>query len=231
MIEPLASHLSPPVMPCASRRGGLLVRAAVLATLSVTALACGKKETPAQDAAPAKASAQESRLSDAELDREISQVLEAPVQPQSNPVPNLSLADEAESILDRHPDLKATDLLNLPEVNESLKAGLTKLGQDKKLQGQINSSVELAAQMKGLEGKPGSVGLDLNTDNYTRDQKSRMLQAVLSEDPRQIVNFVVGEVGEAAPELSYGGADRASNGVAIKEITPPSKPGPAAQDD
>jgi len=48
-----------------------------------------------------------------------------------------------------------------------------------------------------------------------------MLQAVMSEDPRQIVRFITEEVGEAAPELTLGGADRASNGVAIKQIPPP----------
>ena len=134
-----------------------------------------------------------------------------------------ALADQAEDLLDRYPNKTAPDLLNIPEVNESLKIALTRLGEDKSLQNKINSTVELAAQMKGLEGTPGSVGLDLDTKNYNREQKSRMLQAVLSEDPTRIVDFVVGEIGEAAPELSLGGLDRASNGVAIKENQPPAK--------
>lgn len=227
MTEPLASHFFSTGMLCASRCGRVLVRAAVLAMLCTVPLACGKKET---SVSKVNVPVTDSRVSDAELDRQINQVLATPERSQAN-VSQYTLAEEAESILDRHPGMKAADLLNLPEVNASLKVGLTKLSEDKKLQGQINSSVELAARMKGLEGTPGSVGLDLNTDNYTRDQKSRMLQAVLSEDPRQIVNFVIGEVGEAVPELTYGGAERASNGVAIKENAPPSQPPPPPQED
>lgn len=69
--------------------------------------------------------------------------------------------------------------------------------------------------MKGLEGTPGLVGLDLDTKNYNRDQ-FRMLQAALSKDPKRIVGFLVEEIGEAAGTC-YGGKDRASNGIAIKE--------------
>jgi hypothetical protein len=49
-----------------------------------------------------------------------------------------------------------------------------------------------------------------------------MLQAALSEDPQQLVAFLVGEIGEAAPDLSFGGMERAPNGVSIV-------PNPAAQ--
>ena len=183
-------------------------------------VSCGKKETAqAPVAAPAPKPAV---VSDAKIEAELAQAL-AEDPKNAAAAENEALADEAESILDKYPNKPATDLLNLPEVNESLKVALTKLGQDKGLQNQINSTVELAAKMKGLEGTPGSVGLDLDTQNYNRDQKSRMLQAVLSKDPKRIVSFLVGEIGEAAPELSYGGKDRASNGIAIKENQPPAK--------
>jgi hypothetical protein len=48
-----------------------------------------------------------------------------------------------------------------------------------------------------------------------------MVQAVISEDPKQIVRFLTEEIGEAVPELTLGGADRASNGVKIKETPAP----------
>lgn len=192
--------------------------AAVLISLTVS---CGKKpEAPkAGEAPPAPPkAATTTSVSDSHLDSLITEALEPLPDQRQN-----ALAEEAESIIDKYPNKTAADLLNVPEVNESLKVALTKLGQDKKLQNQINSTVELAARMKGLEGTPGSVGLDLQVQGYDRPRTSRMLQAVLSEDPKRIVRFIAEEVGEATPELSYGGVYRASNGVAIKENPPPAK--------
>lgn len=91
------------------------------------------------------------------------------------------------------------------------------------MQDQINNSAAMVAKMQGLSGEPGTVGLDLDIKGYDHARKSRMLHAVMSEDPKQIVRFVTEEVGEAAPELTYGGVQRASNGVAIKETPPPTK--------
>lgn len=186
--------------------------------LSILLVSCGKTEITKAPTSAISTPKGNPVVTDAQMDHAITQSLEpTPVERRD------ALADEAESILDKYPNKPATDLLNLPEVNENLKVALTKLGQDKGLQNKINSTVELAAKMKGLEGTPGSVGLDLDTKNYNRDQKSRMLQAVLSKDPKRIVSFLVEEIGEAAPELSYGGKDRASNGIAIKENQPPAK--------
>lgn len=225
MLNARASHFQPVGVPQASRPGAMLARGCVQAmTVATLLVSCGKEAAkPQAETKPAAKpeTAQQVPVSDSRLESEINSALADPAR--AEPEADNALADEAESILDRHPNKSAVDLLNLPEVNPSLKVALTRLGENKALQGQINSSVEVAAQMKGLSGAPGSVGLDLDTKNYNRDQKSRMLQAVLSEDPKEIVNFLVGEIGEAAPELSYGGADRASNGVAIKENQPPAK--------
>ncbi|SKA96806.1 hypothetical protein SAMN02745166_02470 [Prosthecobacter debontii] len=192
--------------------------AAVLISFSIS---CGKKPevSKSTEASPAQPKAvTTTSVSDTHLDSLITDALEPLPAERQN-----ALADEAESIIDKYPNKTAADLLNVPEVNESLKVALTKLGQDKKLLGQINSTVELAARMQGLEAKPGSVGLDLQVQNYDRPRTSRMLQAVLSEDPKRIVGFLVEEIGEATPELTYDGVYRASNGVAIKENPPPAK--------
>lgn len=225
MLNTRASHFQPVGVPQASRPGAMLARRFIQALAAAVLLAsCGKEAAkPQAETKPAAKveTAQQTPVSDSHLDAEISSALVETAR--AEPEADSALADEAESILDRHPNKLPADLLNLPEVNASLKVALTRLAENKALQGQINSSVEVAAKMKGLSGAPGSVGLDLDTKNYNREQKSRMLQAVLSEDPKEIVNFLVGEIGEAAPELSYGGADRASNGVAIKENQPPAK--------
>ncbi len=184
--------------------------------LSITA--CGKKEAPKTSSEAPKPAA----VSDAKIDAAIADALtpsEASAPTQSE-VQN-GLETQAEDILAKYPNKNAQDLLSVPEVNEALKVGLTKLSKDKGLQDQINNSVALAAKMKGLSGAPGTVGLDLDLKGYDHARKSRMVQAVISEDPKQIVRFLTEEIGEAAPELSFGGAQRASNGVALKETPPP----------
>ncbi|MEN3943921.1 hypothetical protein WJU23_21645 [Prosthecobacter sp. SYSU 5D2] len=198
------------------------VAAALVITLLVS---CGQKETaqaPTPEVSPKSAAVSEAQI-EAELNRAFAEEPAPRMADTGTGSDRDALADEAEDILDQYPNKNVTDLLNVPEVNPSLKIAIAGLVEDKSLQKKINSSVELAAQMKGLEGTPGSVGLDLDTKNYNREQKSRLLQAVLSEDPKRLVDFVVGEIGEATPELSLGGLDRASNGVAIKENKPPAK--------
>jgi 2,3-bisphosphoglycerate-independent phosphoglycerate mutase len=184
--------------------------------------ACGKKEParPAQEALAPKSAA----VSDSKIESMALEAL-APAESRESPKAELQagLESRAEDILARYPEKNAAELLNLPEVNEALKVGLTRLSKDKRLQDQINNSAAMVAKMQGLSGEPGTVGLDLDIKGYDHARKSRMLQAVLSEDPKQIVRFVTEEVGEAAPELTYGGVQRASNGVAIKETPPPTK--------
>ncbi|GEP42232.1 hypothetical protein [Brevifollis gellanilyticus] len=179
--------------------------------------ACGKKEAVKTAAEAPKPAA----VSDAKIDAEITDALNAPTPNQTDV--QAELEGEAEDILAKYPNKTANELLNVPEVNAALKVGLTKLGQEKRLQDQINNSAQMVAKMKGLSGDPGTVGIDMDIKNYNHDQKSRMLQAVLSEDPKQIVSFITGEVGEAVPELTLEGAARASNGVAIRENPAPAK--------
>ena len=188
---------------------------AAAVVLSLLPASCGKQEAPKPDAETPKPPA----ISDSKIDAEVLEAL-AP-DPAEKADTESSLEAQAEDILERFPNKDAVELLNVPEVNAALKAGLTKLGQDKVLQDQINNSTAIVARLQGFSGAPGTVGLDLDLKSYDYSRKSRMLQAVMSEDPRRIVRFITEEVGEAAPELTFGGIDRASNGVAIKQIPPP----------
>ena len=182
--------------------------------------ACGKPETtqPATEQAPKPAVTATPALSERQLEAEIGRALTP-----SRSEREAELADRAEAVLDQYPGKNVTELLNTPEVNASLKVALTKLAENKPLQDQINNTVALAAQMQGLSGAPGSSRLDLDTSKYDHARKSRLLQAVLSEDPRRIVGFLAQEIGEAVPELSFEGVERASNGIAIKQNPPPAK--------
>ncbi len=165
---------------------------------------CGKEPEAAKPAALKPAA-----VSNARLDAAIADALSSPAPAPASPA---DLAIEANSILTKYPGKNAAELLGVPEVSEKLRSALTKLSQDKELQARINSSVDLAAQIKGLEG---AAKLDLDMKGYDKPRTSRMLQSVLSEDPKQLVAFLVDEIGEAAPDISYGGKDRAPNGVSI----------------
>ena len=134
------------------------------------------------------------------------------------------LLDEALGLVDEHPDATAVELLNLPEVNPHLVAGLQALGKNEALKKLIDRNVDLAAQLSGLSDQPGAARLDLDTSGYDSARKARMLQAVLSEDPRRIVGFIADEIGEALPDLMYGEGERAPNGVAIVPKDPPQQP-------
>lgn len=176
----------------------------LLAALALSA--CGKSEA-LKTAAPAPAA--KPAVSDAQMQSEISSAL--------TPEPAKSTGDEAlkaeaDDIISRHPGKTATELLNTPEVKDKLAAAMKKLGEDPVLMKRVNSTVELAAQIKGLEG---AAKLDLDMKGYDRSRTSRMLQSVLSEQPQRIVDFLVTEIGEATPDISYGGLDRAPNGVSI----------------
>jgi hypothetical protein len=168
---------------------------------------CGKKaEEPAK---AANTAAKPAAVSETRIESEITNALSgtAPMQATAN-----NLQREAANIIEKYPGKTAADHLNVPEVNAKLRTLLGKLAQDKALQVRINRSVDLAAQIKGLEG---AAKLDLDIKGYDNERTSRMLQAALSEDPQQLVTFLVGEIGEAAPDLSFGGMERAPNGVSI----------------
>ncbi|WP_395749365.1 hypothetical protein [Prosthecobacter sp.] len=188
--------------------------------LLITALAlaaCGKKPEAA------KAPAVPAAVPDAKIQAEISSALaSAPAPATELSAADEALRKEADSIIEQYPGKTATELLGTPELKEKLAVAMDKLGKDPVLLKRVNSSVDLAAQIKGMEG---AAKLDLDMKGYDKTRTSRMLQSVLSEDPQRIVDFLVSEIGEAAPDLSYGGMERAPNGVAI---VPNTIPAPAA---
>jgi hypothetical protein len=196
---------------------------ALLIIVAMALAACGKTpevaKTAAAPAAPKPAAVAETRI-----EAEISSAL-APEKPVDSG--NDALKNEADDIIAQYPGKTATELLNTPEVKDKLAVAMKKLSADPVLLTRVNSTVDLAAQITGLDG---AVKLDLDMKGYDQARTSRMLQSVLSEDPQRIVNFLVSEIGEAAPDLSYGGLDRAPNGVAIVPNTLPA-PAPVKTDD
>jgi hypothetical protein len=188
----------------------------LLIIVAVALASCGKSPEADKAAAVPAAPKPTAVVSDAKIEAEISSALTTPAAPVS--AADDALKSEADSIIANYPGKTATELLNTPEVKEKLAVAMKKLSADPVLLKRVNSSVDLAAQIKGMEG---AAKLDLDMKGYDQARTSRMLQSVLSEDPQRIVNFLVSEIGEAAPDLSYGGLDRAPNGVAILPNTTP----------
>jgi len=190
--------------------------------LIMTALmlaSCGKTPAAAKIATPA--APKPVAVADTRMEAEISSAL-TPAPEKTPSSANDALKSEADSIIAHYPGKNATELLNTPEVKDKLAVAMKKLTADPVLTKRVNSTVDLAAQIKGLDG---AAKLDLDMKGYDQARTSRMLQSVLSEDPQRIVDFLVSEIGEAAPDLSYGGLERAPNGVAI---VPNTLPAPAA---
>lgn len=191
--------------------------------LIMTALAlasCGKSPEAAKTS-EAPVAPKPVAVSDAKIDSEISSALTPAPATTTSPADN-AFKSEADSIIEQYPGKTATELLATPEVKDKLAVAMKKLAADPVLLKRVNSTVDLAAQIKGLEG---AAKLDLDMKGYDQARTSRMLQSVLSEEPQRIVDFLVSEIGEAAPDLSYGGLERAPNGVAI---VPNTLPAPAA---
>ncbi len=196
----------------------------LLIIVAVALAACGKSPE-ADKAAAAPAAPKPAAVSDAKIEAEISSALSTPAVTAS-PAED-ALKSEADSIIANYPGKTATELLNTPEVKDKLAVAMKKLSSNPVLLKQVNSSVDLAAQIKGMDG---AAKLDLDMKGYNQARTSRMLQSVLSEDPQRIVNFLVSEIGEAAPDLSYGGLERAPNGVAIVPNTIPAPAAPKTDD-
>ena len=194
----------------------------LLLIAAVALASCGKSPVAPKAVATPEAP-KPAAVSDAKIDTEISSALTTPAATVSPA--NEALKSEADSIIAHYPGKTATELLNTPEVKDKLAVAMKKLGADPVLLKRVNSTVDLAAQIKGLEG---AAKLDLDMKSYDQARTSRMLQSVLSEDPQRIVDFLVSEIGEAAPDLSYGGLDRAPNGVAIVPNTLSAPAAPAA---
>jgi hypothetical protein len=156
------------------------------------------------------------------------------LSPASEPAAETDLSEfseEAREIMQMYPDKNAQELLNVPEVNPKLVKALQGLSKDPQLQAYMNSSVDLAAKFKGLDGPPGSYKLNLDVSVYDDGRTQRMLQAVISEKPGKVVQFLVEELGEASFEFTFTEATKTSNGISIETAgQPASSPPPAAPD-
>lgn len=198
---------------------GLLAGAGILGLA-----ACGKSESGVKPvAAPVadKPKVASAAKAEADLTQALSMIEPEPVKETSTS----DLEEEALRVMNLYPDKDAQELLSVPEVNPSLVKALQGLGADPQLQAYMNSSVDLAAKFKGLDGPPGSYKLNLDVSVYNDNRTQRMLAAVMSEKPSQLVQFLVEELGEASFEFTFTGADKTSNGISLDPApAPPSAP-------
>lgn len=185
--------------------------------------ACGKKPDPVPVAAPA-VPPPPAQLTPTDTDL-LATLNPAATDTASDADEPTALEREARRVMRLYPDKNAQELLNTPEVNPKLAEALKGLAADPQLQAAINKSVDLAAHFKGLDGPPGSFKLGLDTTVYDDARTERMLSAVLSGQPRPIVQFLADELGEASFEFSFTNADKTTNGISVeRNPTPPAPP-------
>ena len=121
-----------------------------------------------------------------------------------------------------HPFANAEEMMKLPAFTEKLGVLLRAMVKDQRLMDQVNKRVQMAADIKGVQGDGSNRHLDLNVANYTPERADRLLGAVLSGKPSRLVEFVTTEIDEASVEFSLApDLDRASNGMTIKRVDPP----------
>ena len=205
---PLLTHSSSVVYTGKSPKGAKFAALALLLT------ACGKTENV--QTAPSPAPKLPPAVSTAKLDSEI---MDALAEPADDPLDN-----EVTALRRRHSGKNAEELLQTPEVKAKLGEVLKELSQRKDLQDRINSSIAAAAALKGLDSKPGSHAFKLDVKRYSDARTHDLLKAVMSGRAVPVVDFLVGEVGEATPDLTLGGLQQSSNGISIDPISTPGKP-------
>ena len=101
---------------------------------------------------------------------------------------------------------------------------MKELAQRKDLQDRINSSIAAAASLKGLDNRQGSHAFNLDVSGYSDGRTDQILHAVMSGSATRVTDFLVGEVGEATPDLTLGGLQRSANGISIDSVSLPEKP-------
>ena len=190
--------------PTSSRKGGgpfvaVLASAAVLTS-------CDKPiaQTPIKPV---------STVSTVKMDSEINQALSRPAVEEEVPA-------EVLAIREKYPHKNAAELLQVPEIREKLEAMAQDMATNPQFQKSVDSSVNIAASLIGLEGSSDSLKLNMDLAVYSDARTNRMLSAILAGKPKPWVDFVIGEVGEAVPDLSYGGLQKSNNGVSLEPLSP-----------
>jgi len=194
----------------------------LMALLALLTLSCGRQGDPAPAAtAPALPPGPSPELATPETSAD-----PLPFDPLSAPADYADQSGQAAQIMVRYPDLNAQELLNTPEVNPHLANALRGIAEDQELQDYINSTVETASKFQGLDAIPGTVKLNLDLTVYDDTRTQRMLAAVLTGEPRPVVNFLIDELDEASYEfiINEEELETSSNGISFEGIPVPNAP-------
>ena len=154
------------------------------------------------------------------VDTELLATLDTPEE-----IDGKELENAVEDFKREHPFTTAEEMMKLPAFTEKLGVVLRAMVKDQRLMDQMNKHVQMTADIKGVQGDSSTRQLDLNVANYTPERTDRLLGAVLSGDPKRVIEFVRTELDEASVEFSLApGLERASNGMTIKRVDPPPPP-------
>jgi len=97
-----------------------------------------------------------------------------------------------------HPYSTASELFKISQFTAPLSSLLKNIAKDPKLVDRILSSGKMAVESKPFAGTPK---LDLKIDHSTPALTDGLLGAVLSGDPAQFVDFILGGVQNAKAEF------------------------------
>lgn len=207
-MKPLPCWELSPLKLTSSRKGG----GAFIALLAPLLLlsACDKTAPKAKSVSPSTAAY-----------KSLPALSEATKEAQSTPAVENDIAAEVTALRDKYPFKNAEELLQVPEVKEKLEEMGREMAAHAEFQKRVDQTVNLAASLIGLDGSPDSLKLNMDFTVYSDARTNRMLSAILPGKPQPWVDFVIGEVGEAVPDLSYGGLQKSNNGVSIGPLTSP----------
>lgn len=217
-----ASHPAPSFGPSCPRlprvtTGGMLIALAAAAAL----VACGRSDQAPREV---EASPRPKAAVKATPSKELAKSDVADESPPPLSAEDEALEQRADEIMAAHPEMSAQDLLNVPEVNATLRGFLQALSQSKGLQARVNSSIAFAATMKNLQGPKENWQFSMDLKSYDAARTRRLLTSLLSEKPSRVVDFFEHEVTEAASEFTFDpAAAKSGNGISLepKPATPP----------
>ncbi len=182
--------------------------------------ACGKPAPSAAPEAEIKPVGKNQHSGSTETDVAEFEKLITPTVESSSPK-EVALEKQVEDILDKHSQMTAQELLEVPEVKQKVIEFLKQLGQSPDLQKRMNSSIAFAAGMKNLKEPKENLDFKMDLSGYTKDRTRALLKSLYSNSANRVLDFFEKEVSEAAVEFTLNpGSAKSSNGISLESKTP-----------
>ncbi|MDB6137429.1 MAG: hypothetical protein JWO94_501 [Verrucomicrobiaceae bacterium] len=188
-----------------------LAMAIIMAGAAAGLAGCHKDEEPAKAPPPAETAQQAPAPPSAVATPKPAETVPAEVKPDATPaVPETGPTDKEVSqrvatFKAFHPYGTGNELLKMPQFASQLASILDATAKDPALMERVQAVAATPSELK-TTGKP--LALDLKISNYTTLFSDRLLAAVLSGQPRRLVNLVLSQPSSAEFLISAGPATK-----------------------